>query len=98
MSNLNIAFFEVTNKAVLLVSPTLRTMRAILESGEVIGKVMNVEDVGVSLNCREEHRDHEIEKHKHVVVEETLRDERLPGRGTLETEESCISAASLVAL
>ena len=45
MSNLDIAFFEATNKAVLLVNPTPRTMRAILESGGVIGKVIDVGDV-----------------------------------------------------
>lgn len=45
MPNLDIAFFGVADKAVLLVNPTLRAMRAILESGEVIGKVMDGEDV-----------------------------------------------------
>ena len=45
MSNLDIAFFGVTDEAVLLVNPTLCAMRAILESGGVIGKVMDGEDV-----------------------------------------------------
>ena len=45
MSNLDIAFFGVTDEAVLLVNPTLRAMKAILESSEVIGRVMDGEDV-----------------------------------------------------
>ena len=42
----------------------------------------------MSLGCRGEHRDHEIRETPHVVVEKTLRDERLSGRGTLEPKEA----------
>ena len=52
-----------------------------------------MEKTRCNFSCRGEHRDREIET-RHVIVEKTLKDERLAGRGTLETEGSRISAAS----